>query len=147
MSDYCFKKEQISLIATSWISTHLQLWRPHFCLFLFPAPSRAEPHQSAIIWEEKKQRKTNLSRSCHWHVLIHYSLDLMTCHKHGLSHSSWRRRGSYNHTRELMEICQRDAPLSSPHIQSRFCFGQSRMCVVCTLMFWPLCEVPTLYKV
>lgn len=82
-------------------------------------PSR-DP-STAIVCKEK-QRKTNLSLSCHWHVLIHYSLDLMTCHKCGLSHSSWRRWGSYNHTGELMEICQRDAPLSSPRIHRRSCF-------------------------
>ena len=39
-----------------------------------------------------------------------YSLDLMTCHKWGLSHASWRRQGSYNHTQELIEMCQRCVP-------------------------------------
>lgn len=66
-----------------------------------------------------------------------HGLDLMTCHERCLSHSSWRRRGSYNHTRELMEICQRDALLSSLRTQRRSCFWASAGCGVGTIMLWP----------
>lgn len=51
-----------------------------------------------------------------------YSRDLMTCHESSLSHSSWPRRASYNHTLELIEMCQRDVPFSSLHTQSCSCF-------------------------
>lgn len=129
------------------------LWteQPHYFAIVLPHPPLLRFHFSfsSSIHQElnsrtsvcvRRWRKTTqnkpFSELSLTHLNTHYSLDLITCQKCGLSHSSWRRQGSYNYTRQLMEICQRDASLSPPHIKSCFCFWpEPDVCVVCTLMF------------